>query len=121
MMGVMMALKKLSSNCRTCMVKAALARAKKLGLGTAYIHGLKHATGDFVVIMDADLSHHPKYLPSFIKKRLEKNASIVTCTRYVKGGGVHRWNLMRKLTSRRANVLAQTLLWPDVSDLTRWK
>ncbi|XP_048638483.1 dolichol-phosphate mannosyltransferase subunit 1-like isoform X2 [Brassica napus] len=119
MMGVMMALKKLSSNCRTCMVKAALARAKKLGLGTAYIHGLKHATGDFVVIMDADLSHHPKYLPSFIKKRLEKNASIVTCTRYVKGGGVHRWNLMRKLTSRRANVLAQTLLWPDVSDLTR--
>jgi len=26
--------------------------------GTAYIHGLKHATGDFVVIMDADLSHH---------------------------------------------------------------
>ncbi|KAJ4889556.1 Nucleotide-diphospho-sugar transferases superfamily protein [Raphanus sativus] len=34
------------------------ARAKKLGLGTAYIHGLKHATGDFVVIMDADLSHH---------------------------------------------------------------
>lgn len=27
-------------------------------LGTAYIHGLKHATGNFVVIMDADLSHH---------------------------------------------------------------
>ncbi|BBH03560.1 Nucleotide-diphospho-sugar transferases superfamily protein [Prunus dulcis] len=35
--------------------------------GTAYIHGLKHASGNFVVIMDADLSHHPKYLPSFIK------------------------------------------------------
>ncbi|KAL3593073.1 hypothetical protein D5086_011713 [Populus alba] len=33
-------------------------RAKKLGLGTAYIHGLKHASGNFVVIMDADLSHH---------------------------------------------------------------
>ncbi len=33
-------------------------RAKKLGLGTAYIHGLKHAKGDFIVIMDADLSHH---------------------------------------------------------------
>nr|VDD43067.1 unnamed protein product [Brassica oleracea] len=94
------------------------ARAKKLGLGTAYIHGLKHATGDFVVIMDADLSHHPKYLPSFIKKQLETNASIVTGTRYVKGGGVHGWNLMRKLASRGANVLAQTLLWPGVSDLT---
>ena len=33
-------------------------RAKKLGLGTAYIHGIKHATGNFVLIMDADLSHH---------------------------------------------------------------
>ncbi|XP_062164278.1 dolichol-phosphate mannosyltransferase subunit 1 [Alnus glutinosa] len=94
------------------------ARPKKLGLGTAYSHGLKHASGNFVVIMDADLSHHPKYLPSFIKKQLETGASIVTGTRYVNGGGVHGWNLMRKLTSRGANVLAQTLLWPGVSDLT---
>ncbi|CAL5384498.1 unnamed protein product [Camellia sinensis] len=94
------------------------ARPKKLGLGTAYVHGLKHASGNFVVIMDADLSHHPKYLPSFIKKQMETSASIVTGTRYVKGGGVHGWNLMRKLTSRGANVLAHTLLWPGVSDLT---
>ncbi|XP_044985808.1 dolichol-phosphate mannosyltransferase subunit 1-like isoform X3 [Hordeum vulgare subsp. vulgare] len=43
------------------------ARPRKLGLGTAYMHGLKHASGEFVVIMDADLSHHPKYLPSFIR------------------------------------------------------
>ncbi|KAL8464926.1 hypothetical protein ACS0TY_034420 [Phlomoides rotata] len=93
-------------------------RPKKLGLGTAYMHGLKHATGNFVVIMDADLSHHPKYLPSFIKKQIETGASIVTGTRYVKGGGVHGWTLMRKLTSRGANVLAHTFLWPGVSDLT---
>lgn len=33
-------------------------REKKLGLGTAYIHGIKSATGDFIIIMDADLSHH---------------------------------------------------------------
>ncbi|XP_010266935.1 PREDICTED: dolichol-phosphate mannosyltransferase subunit 1 [Nelumbo nucifera] len=94
------------------------ARPKKLGLGTAYSHGLKHASGEFVVIMDADLSHHPKYLPSFIRKQKETGASIVTGTRYVGGGGVHGWTLMRKLTSRGANVLAQTLLWPGVSDLT---
>ncbi|KAJ6823303.1 dolichol-phosphate mannosyltransferase subunit 1 [Iris pallida] len=37
------------------------ARPRKLGLGTAYYHGLKHASGNFIVIMDADLSHHPKY------------------------------------------------------------
>jgi dolichol-phosphate mannosyltransferase len=86
--------------------------------GTAYVHGLKHASGDFVIIMDADLSHHPKYLPSFIRKQLETKADIVTGTRYAKGGGVHGWDLRRKLTSRGANVLAHTLLWPKVSDLT---
>ncbi|XP_062214113.1 dolichol-phosphate mannosyltransferase subunit 1-like isoform X2 [Phragmites australis] len=94
------------------------ARPRKLGLGTAYLHGLKHASGEFVVIMDADLSHHPKYLPSFIRKQKETGADIVTGTRYVKNGGVHGWNLMRKLTSRGANVLAQTLLQPGASDLT---
>ncbi|XP_074303937.1 dolichol-phosphate mannosyltransferase subunit 1 isoform X2 [Silene latifolia] len=92
------------------------ARPKKLGLGTAYAHGLKHASGNFVVIMDADLSHHVSVL--FQMKQMDTGASIVTGTRYVKGGGVHGWNLMRKLTSRGANVLAHTLLWPGVSDLT---
>ena len=36
-------------------------REKKLGLGTAYIHGIRHATGNFIVIMDADLSHHVSF------------------------------------------------------------
>lgn len=49
---------------------------------------------------------------------METGASVVTGTRYVQGGGVHGWNLMRKLTSRGANVLAHTFLWPGVSDLT---
>ncbi|XP_027737098.1 dolichol-phosphate mannosyltransferase subunit 1 isoform X2 [Empidonax traillii] len=43
-------------------------RPRKLGLGTAYIHGMKHATGNFIVIMDADLSHHPKFIPEFISR-----------------------------------------------------
>ena len=47
-------------------------RAKKLGLGTAYIHGIKHARGDFVIIMDADFSHHPKFIPQMIKLQTEK-------------------------------------------------
>lgn len=33
-------------------------RQAKLGLGTAYLHGLKYARGEFIIIMDADLSHH---------------------------------------------------------------
>jgi dolichol-phosphate mannosyltransferase len=42
-------------------------REKKLGLGSAYIFGMQYATGNFVIIMDADLSHHPKFIPEFIE------------------------------------------------------
>ncbi|KAK5647925.1 hypothetical protein RI129_002817 [Pyrocoelia pectoralis] len=93
-------------------------REKKLGLGTAYIHGIKHATGNFIIIMDADLSHHPKYIPEFIKNQQLHNYDIVTGTRYLGNGGVHGWDFKRKLISRGANFLTQLLLRPGVSDLT---
>ncbi|KAJ1876767.1 dolichol-P-mannose synthesis [Coemansia sp. RSA 376] len=93
-------------------------RAGKLGLGTAYVHGIKNATGNFVLIMDADMSHHPKAIPEFIRKQKERDYDIVTGTRYVNGGGVYGWDLRRKLTSRGANFIADLLLNPGVSDLT---
>ena len=42
-------------------------RGGKFGLGSAYIDGLKRCTGEFIFLMDADMSHHPKYLSTFIK------------------------------------------------------
>jgi len=104
-------------------------RAGKLGLGTAYIYGLDFCTGDFVIIMDADFSHHPKFIPDFIRLQQAHNLDIVTGTRYsntsqpvssrpVPAGGVHGWNLWRKLVSRGANFLADTVLSPGVTDLT---
>eukprot|EP00171_Calliarthron_tuberculosum_P011499 IDg11499t1 len=93
-------------------------RAGKLGLGTAYTHGAKHATGDFIVIMDADMSHHPKFLPAMIERQRATRCDIVTGTRYVAAGGVCGWGLRRKLVSRVANYVAQVVLSPGVSDLT---
>ncbi|PVU90940.1 hypothetical protein BB559_004386 [Furculomyces boomerangus] len=93
-------------------------RSGKLGLGTAYIHGIKNATGNFVIIMDADMSHHPKYIPDFIRKQREKDYDIVTGSRYISGGGVYGWDLKRKMISRGANLLADILLNPGVTDLT---
>ncbi|NWR78271.1 DPM1 mannosyltransferase, partial [Centropus unirufus] len=90
-------------------------RPSKLGLGTAYIHGMKHATGNFIVIMDADLSHHVSWY--FIKQK-EGNFDIVSGTRYKGNGGVYGWDLKRKLISRGANFLTQVLLRPGASDLT---
>uniref|UniRef100_A0A8D3C7N0 Dolichol-phosphate mannosyltransferase subunit 1 n=1 Tax=Scophthalmus maximus TaxID=52904 RepID=A0A8D3C7N0_SCOMX len=90
-------------------------RAKKLGLGTAYIHGVKHATGNFIFIMDADLSHHVSGA-YFIQR--EANYDLVSSTRYAGNGGVYGWDLRRKLISRGANFLTQVLLRPNASDLT---
>lgn len=44
-----------------------LARPCKMGLGSAYIDGLKECRGSFVFFMDADLSHHPRHIPDFIR------------------------------------------------------
>ncbi|KAI8062603.1 dolichol-phosphate mannosyltransferase [Gongronella butleri] len=93
-------------------------RAGKLGLGTAYVHGLQYATGNFIIIMDADFSHHPKFIPQMIKLQTENNYDIVSGTRYRPGGGVYGWDLKRKLVSRGANYLATLLLRPHASDLT---
>lgn len=92
-------------------------RAGKLGLGSAYIHGLQSATGDVVLIMDADLSHHPKFVAEMLRRQRDEQVAVVTGTRY-KGGGVWGWDLRRKLTSRVANLMATCMLAPGVSDLT---
>ncbi|KAI0244062.1 dolichol-P-mannose synthesis [Massospora cicadina] len=93
-------------------------RAGKLGLGSAYVHGIQNATGNFVIIMDADMSHHPKFIPEFIRTQKIRDYDIVTGTRYIDEGGVYGWDLRRKLTSRVANFIASILLRPGVSDLT---
>lgn len=94
-------------------------RPGKLGLGSAYQDGLKFCNGNFVILMDADLSHHPKFIVQFIEKQKKTNCDVVTGTRYRHGeGGVYGWDFRRKLTSRVANFLAKTLLGNNCSDLT---
>ncbi|CCJ30172.1 unnamed protein product [Pneumocystis jirovecii] len=93
-------------------------RPGKLGLGTAYIYGLQYCTGNFVIIMDADFSHHPKYIPQFISLQKEKSYDIVLGTRYAYGGGVYGWDIKRKLISLGANLLSRILLQHGVSDAT---
>lgn len=95
-----------------------VSRKGKLGLGTAYIAGLKAAKGDRIILMDADLSHHPKFIPQMVELMDKTKVEIVTGTRYAKGGGVYGWDLKRKVTSKGANFLADFLLNPGVSDLT---
>jgi dolichol-phosphate mannosyltransferase len=69
--------------------------------------------------MDADFSHHPKFLPQMIATQKTGDYDIVTGTRYAGStAGVYGWDLKRKLVSRGANLFADTVLRPGVSDLT---
>lgn len=95
-----------------------VSREGKLGLGTAYAAGLKAAKGERIILMDADLSHHPKFIAQMVKAMDEQRVDIVTGTRYLPHGGVAGWDLKRKIVSKGANILADFLLCPGISDLT---
>lgn len=101
-----------------------VSRPGKLGLGSAYSAGLKVCSGERIILMDADLSHHPKFIPQMIAMMNEslpggRRRDIVSGTRYRSGGGVAGWDTYRKLTSCGANFLASFLLSTGgASDLT---
>jgi len=98
-----------------------VSRPGKLGLGSAYSAGLKKSKGQRIILMDADLSHHPKFIPQMIDvmDNNNKKVDIVSGTRYARGGGVAGWDTYRKLTSCGANFLASFLLnTGGASDLT---
>ncbi|MBP2666222.1 MAG: undecaprenyl-phosphate mannosyltransferase [Firmicutes bacterium] len=96
-----------------------LKRAGKLGLGTAYIAGFKWALArdyDYIFEMDADFSHDPKYLPDFLAAI--QTHDVVLGSRYVPGGGVKNWGLVRKFISRGGSLYARTILGLSLRDLT---
>jgi dolichol-phosphate mannosyltransferase len=88
-----------------------LHRPGKLGLGTATIAGMQHAVTqayDYVLNMDADFSHHPRYLPSLVAAM--ENADVAIGSRYCSGGGTEGWPAQRKLMSWAVNTYARTAL-----------
>jgi dolichol-phosphate mannosyltransferase len=96
-----------------------LHRPGKQGLGRAYLHGFRHALdagADLILEMDADFSHDPADLPRLI--RAAEGADLVLGSRYVPGGGVSEWGLLRRLLSRGGCWYAQRVLGLPVRDLT---
>lgn len=95
-------------------------RAGKLGLGTAYIAGFKYALArgaERIMTMDADFSHHPRYVPAVVA--LTEHYDVGIGSRYVPGGGVgETWGMHRRWLSRGANFFARTLLGLKAHDCT---
>jgi len=94
-------------------------REKKSGLGTAYKAGFRYAIEngyDYIFEMDADFSHDPKCIPSFLEAI--KEADLVLGSRYISGVNVINWPMSRLLLSYYANVYTRWVTGLPVKDAT---
>jgi dolichol-phosphate mannosyltransferase len=95
-------------------------RARKLGLGSAYVDGFRHALSrDYRLVfeMDTDLSHDARHLPAFLRA-FQAGADVVVGSRNVPGGGVVGWGRGRQLLSRGGSLYARAVLGVSVRDVT---
>ncbi len=94
-------------------------RPGKMGLGTAHTAGMKAALElgtTWIVTMDADFSHHPRYIPDVLSAL--NLFDVVIGSRYVPGGGTLYCTAPRKALSRGANLFARAVLSLHAADAT---
>lgn len=100
---------------------AVIRRKEKNGLGKAYIDGINRVLNldafDYVLQMDADLSHDAIYLKEFFLAAKE-SVDLGVGSRYVSGGGVPDWAWHRKFLSKFGNIYARALLGSGITDYT---
>ncbi len=95
-------------------------RPGKAGLGRAYVAGFGKAQEldcSVIMTMDADFSHHPRYIPAMIDL-LAQGYDIVVGSRYVAGGRTRNWGVQRQLLSAGANAFARLSLGLQAHDCT---
>ena len=97
-----------------------LLRQSDRGFGRSYIDALKKLANDdrynTIVMMDADFSHDPKYLPAMLENLLQHK--VIIGSRYVKGGGADGWGTKRVILSRLASFYLRCILGINLKDVT---
>lgn len=96
-----------------------LHRDNKEGLGKAYVDGFKRVLEkdyDFILQMDADLSHDPDHLPQFFDQI--RNYDLVVGSRYVNGISVVNWDLKRLIMSKLATNYVRLVTGMPITDAT---
>ena len=97
-----------------------LHRSEKNGIGPAYLAGFRHALehgAGYVMEMDSDFSHDPADLARLLQAAYD-GAELALGSRYVSGGGVTEWGLLRRFISQGGSTYARMVLGLDVRDLT---
>jgi dolichol-phosphate mannosyltransferase len=96
-----------------------LHRPRKEGLGPAYLDGFRRALADgaeLILEMDCDFSHDPDDVPRLIAAT--DDADLVLGSRYVPGGAIGNWGLVRRAVSAGGSLYARLLLGVPIRDLT---
>ncbi|HVV17826.1 MAG TPA: polyprenol monophosphomannose synthase [Pseudonocardiaceae bacterium] len=97
-------------------------REAKAGIGRAHIAGMRAAMAEgaeYVVQMDADLSHQPEAIPELLGTALATDAGLVIGSRYVIGGSLSRqWGLHRRLLSRGGSAYVNLIMGLKIRDTT---
>ena len=78
---------------------------------------LSLGTYDYLIQMDADLSHDPQYIHGFVFQA-KQSADFVVASRYIPGGGTPDWPWYRRLLSRGGNLYTRLFLGSTISDYT---
>jgi dolichol-phosphate mannosyltransferase len=97
-----------------------LHRTEKNGIGPAYLAGFRHALDHgaaYVFEMDSDFSHDPADLARLLAA-VRSGADLALGSRYVPGGGVTDWGLLRRFISEGGSTYARWVLGLQVRDLT---
>jgi dolichol-phosphate mannosyltransferase len=97
-----------------------LHRTEKNGIGPAYLAGFRHALergAGYVMEMDSDFSHDPADLARLLRAVYD-GADLALGSRYVPGGGVREWGLLRRFISEGGSTYARLVLGLHVRDLT---
>lgn len=99
-----------------------ISRDKKLGRGSAVIHGLRIAfrykSINYFFEMDSDSAHNPKEAKAFLKAIGEKELDLIIGSRYLKGGKILNFSVRRILISLWANMFLRLWLGVGISDYT---
>jgi dolichol-phosphate mannosyltransferase len=101
-----------------------LSRAGKLGLASAYLGvfaqvqrgGLASKGYEAILMMDADLSHPPEYIPQMLAELATHD--MVNGSRYIKGGRIENWSFHRRFLSYWGNVYVRTILHTGIKDMS---
>jgi dolichol-phosphate mannosyltransferase len=82
-------------------------RHEKRGLVSAIMEGIKSSKGQYILVMDADLSHSPDVIPKMVEELSRPDTDIVVASRYIRGGSIIGWPFKRRLISKGAINIAR--------------